>query len=68
MGRRRPITGPENPISGPPTNSIVELVLPFSTNLFLGDDIPIDLLTLVVCAIGEGWSLIPILQLLGVAY
>jgi hypothetical protein len=68
VGRRHPITGPEIPISGPPTNSIVELVLLFSTNLFLGDDIPINLLTLIICAIGEGWILILILQLLGMAY
>ena len=68
MSRRRPITGPENLISRPPTNSMVGPVLRFSTNHFSADDIPINLLILIVCAIGEGWIPILILQLLGEAY
>lgn len=56
MSRRRPITGPENLISRPLTNSTVGPVLLFLTNHFSADDIPITLLTLIVCAIGEGGS------------
>jgi len=32
-------------------NTIVGLILLFLTNLFLADDIPIDIITVVVCAI-----------------
>lgn len=52
MSRRRPMTSTENLISRLVTNSIVGLVLLFLTNLFLADDIPINLLTIVICAIG----------------
>ena len=52
------------------TNSIVGLVLLFLTNLLLSDDIPINLVTLIICPIGGvgGWILILILHLLGVAF
>jgi hypothetical protein len=33
-------------------NAMVGLVLLFVTNLFLSDDVPVNLLTLVICAIG----------------
>ncbi len=51
-------------------NAIVGLVLLFVANLFLSDDVPINLLTLVICAIGGvvGWLVILILHLLGVAF
>lgn len=41
-------------------NAIVGLVLLFVTNLFLSDDVPVNLLTLVICAIGGvvGWLVI----------
>jgi hypothetical protein len=70
MSRRRAITGSENLIGRLITNSIVGLVLLFLTNLFLLDDIPINLVTLIICAIGGvgGWILILILHLLGVAF
>lgn len=51
-------------------NGIVGLVLLFVTNLFLAEDIPIDVVTVLVCAIGGvlGWLVILVLHLLGVAF
>ena len=51
-------------------NAILGVVLLFLTNLVLADDIPIDLLTVIICAIGGaiGWLVILILHLLGVAF
>lgn len=51
-------------------NGIVGLVLLFVTNLFLAEDVPIDVLTVLVCAIGGvlGWLVILVLHLLGVAF
>jgi hypothetical protein len=51
-------------------NGIVGLVLLFLTNLVLADDIPINLLTILICAIGGivGWIVILVLHLLGVAF
>ena len=51
-------------------NGIVGLVLLFFTNLVLADDIPINLLTVLICAIGGvmGWLIILVLHLLGVAF
>ena len=51
-------------------NAIVGLVLLFLTNLFLSDEVPLNLLTVVICAIGGvvGWLLIVVLHLLGVAF
>ena len=51
-------------------NTIVGLVLLFLTNLFLSDEVPLNLLTVVICAIGGvvGWLFIVILHLLGVAF
>jgi hypothetical protein len=51
-------------------NTILGLVLLFLTNLVLADDIPINLLTVIICAIGGtiGWLVILILHLLGVAF
>jgi hypothetical protein len=42
----------------------------FLTNLILADDIPINLLTILICAIGGvlGWLIIVVLHLLGVAF
>jgi hypothetical protein len=51
MSRRRAITGSEDLIGRLLTNSMVGLVLLFLTNLFLSDDIPINLVTLFICAI-----------------
>ena len=51
-------------------NTIVGLILLFLTNLFLSDEVPLNLLTVVICAIGGvvGWLVIVILHLLGVAF
>jgi hypothetical protein len=51
-------------------NTILGVVLLFLTNLVLADDIPINLLTVIICAIGGaiGWLVILILHLLGVAF
>jgi hypothetical protein len=51
-------------------NAVVGLVLLFLTNLFLADDVPINLVTIVICAIGGvvGWLVIVILYLLGVTF
>jgi len=51
-------------------NAILGIILLFLTNLVLADDIPIDLLTVIICAIGGviGWLVILTLHLLGVAF
>ena len=51
-------------------NGIVGVVLLLLTNLVLTDDIPINLLTILICAIGGvlGWLIILVLSLLGVAF
>ena len=52
------------------TNAILGVILLFLTNLVLADDIPINLLTVIICAIGGviGWLVILIFPLLGVAF
>jgi hypothetical protein len=51
-------------------NAIVGLVLIFLTNLFLSPPIPINILTILISAIGGvvGWLIILMLNLLGVAF
>ena len=51
-------------------NTIVGLVLLFVTNLFLSDEVPLNFLTIVICAIGGvvGWLVIVVLHVLGVAF
>jgi SigmaK-factor processing regulatory protein BofA len=51
-------------------NGIIGVVLLLLTNLVLADDIPINLLTILICAIGGvvGWLIILVLHLLGVAF
>jgi SigmaK-factor processing regulatory protein BofA len=51
-------------------NGIIGVVLLFLTNLVLADDIPINVLTILICAIGGivGWLIILVLHLLGVAF
>jgi sigmaK-factor processing regulatory protein BofA len=51
-------------------NGIVGVVLLVLTNLVIANDIPINLLTVLICAIGGvvGWLLILVLHLLGVAF
>ena len=51
-------------------NGVIGVVLLFLTNLVLADDIPINVLTVLICAIGGvvGWLIILVLHLLGVAF
>ena len=51
-------------------NAIFGVILLFLTNLVLAEDIPINLLTVIICAIGGviGWLVILLLHLLGVAF
>ena len=51
-------------------NAILGVILLFLTNLVLADDIPINVLTVIICGIGGviGWLAILILHLLGVVF
>ena len=51
-------------------NAILGLIFLFLTNLFLEDNIPITLLTILICAIGGvvGWLIILVLHLLRIAF
>jgi hypothetical protein len=51
-------------------NALVGLIALFLTNLFLEDNIPITLLTILICAIGGvvGWLIIVVLHLLRIAF
>ena len=51
-------------------NAILGVILLFLTNLFLADDIPINIITVLICAILGvfGWALVLILHLLGIAF
>ena len=51
-------------------NGILGLILLFLANLVLAEDIPINVLTVLICAIGGvvGWLVILVLHLLGVAF
>ena len=51
-------------------NAIIGVILLFLTNLFLADDLPINIITVVICAIlgVVGWAIILILHLLGLAF
>jgi len=51
-------------------NAILGVILLFLTNLFLADDLPINVITVVICAIlgVVGWAIILILHLLGLAF
>jgi len=51
-------------------NAILGAILIFLPNLFLADDVPINIITVVICAIlgVVGWVIILILHLLGLAF
>ncbi len=51
-------------------NAILGVILLFLTNLVLVDDIPINIITVLICAIGGviGWIVVLLLHLLGVAF
>ena len=51
-------------------NAILGVILLFLTNLLLAEDIPINIITVLICAIlgVVGWAIVLILHLLGVAF
>lgn len=51
-------------------NAIVGVILLFLTNMVLADDIPINIVTVLICAIAGvlGWVAVLILHLLGIAF
>ncbi len=51
-------------------NAILGVILLFLTNLVLADDIPINVITVLICAIGGviGWVIVLLLHLVGVAF
>jgi len=51
-------------------NTIVGLILLYLTNLFVSPPIPINIITLLICAIGGvvGWLIILILHILRMAF
>ncbi len=51
-------------------NAVVGLILLFLTNLVLSPPIPINLLTILICAIGGvvGYLIILVLHVLGIAF
>lgn len=57
-------------LTGLAINAIVGVVLLFLTNLILSPPIPINIITVLICAIGGviGWLIILILHILGVAF
>ncbi|HZC19043.1 MAG TPA: pro-sigmaK processing inhibitor BofA family protein [Rubrobacteraceae bacterium] len=62
--------GREGSLSGLVINAIVGVVLLFLTNLVLSPPIPINIITVLICAIGGvvGWLVILILHILGIAF
>ena len=57
-------------VVGLAVNAILGLIFLFLTNLLLEDDIPITLLTILICAIGGvvGWLIILMLHLVRIAF
>ena len=57
-------------LAGLAVNAIVGVLLLFLTNLVLSPPIPINLITVLICAIGGvlGWLIILILHILGIAF
>ena len=51
-------------------NAVVGLLLLFLTNLFVSPPIPINIITILICAIGGviGWLIIVVLYLLQIAF
>ncbi|MDP8971691.1 MAG: pro-sigmaK processing inhibitor BofA family protein [Actinomycetota bacterium] len=64
------LLGRRGSLSGLVVNGIVGVVLLFLTNLFLADDLPINLLTIIICALGGvvGWLVILVLHFLSIAF
>jgi hypothetical protein len=57
-------------LAGLAINAVVGVLLLFLTNLVLSPPIPINLITILICAIGGvfGWLIILILHILGIAF
>lgn len=51
-------------------NGLIGVVLLFLTNVLLEDGIPINLITILVCAVGGvfGWLITVVVHLLGIAF
>ena len=51
-------------------NAVVGVVLLFVTNLFISPAIPINIITLLICAVGgvAGWLIILVLYVLQIAF
>jgi hypothetical protein len=51
-------------------NSILGVLLLFLTNMVLADDVPINIITVVICAIAGvlGWVAVLVLHVLGIAF
>lgn len=64
------LLGRRGSLSGLVVNGVIGVVLLFVTNLFLADDLPINLLTIIICALGGvvGWLIILVLHFLGIAF
>jgi hypothetical protein len=64
------LLGRRGSLSGLVVNGLVGVVLLFLTNLFLADDLPINLLTIITCALGGvvGGLVILVLHFLGIAF
>ena len=51
-------------------NALIGVVLLFLTNLFITPPVPINIITVLICAIGGvvGWLVVLILHVLGIAF
>ena len=60
----------EGGLVGLAINAVVGVLLLFVTNLFLSPPIPINIITVLICAIGGvvGWLIIVVLYLLQIAF
>jgi|SRR5215212_9961469 len=60
----------EGGLVGLAINAVVGVLLLFLTNLFLSPPIPINIITVLICAIGGvvGWLIIVVLYLLQIAF
>ena len=60
----------EGGLVGLAINAVVGVLLLFLTNLFLSPPIPINIITILICAIGGvvGWMIIVVLYLLQIAF
>jgi hypothetical protein len=60
----------EGGLIGLAINAVVGVLLLFLTNLFLSPPIPINIITILICAIGGvvGWMIIVVLYLLQIAF